>query len=238
MSDHSSDFFEPHATGVNSKLNWLRAGVLGANDGIVSVAGLLMGVAAAGAGSKELMTAGMAAVASGAVSMALGEYVSVSAQRDTEKQLVEKEKWELEQFPEHEHQELVGILQEKGMSPETAEKAATEMEAHDALAAHLDMELGMDAEELTNPWVAAGSSAVAFVVGAMIPFLCAIFAPLSARVLVILLGTLVALTVTGGLSAKFSDSSKSRSVMRLVSGGALALAVTYGIGWVFGVSVA
>lgn len=238
MSDHSKDFFEPHATGVNSKLNWLRAGVLGANDGIVSVAGLLMGVAAAGAGSKELMTAGMAAVASGAVSMALGEYVSVSAQRDTEKQLVAKEKWELEQFPEHEHEELVGILQSKGMSAETAEKAATEMEAHDALAAHLDMELGMDAEDLTNPWVAAGSSAVAFVVGAMIPFLCAVIAPESARVWVILLGTLVALTITGGFSAKFSDSSKSRSVTRLVVGGALALLVTYGIGWVFGVSVA
>lgn len=238
MSDHSTDFFEPHATGVSSKLNWLRAGVLGANDGIVSVAGLLMGVAAAGAGSKEIMTAGMAAVASGAVSMALGEYVSVSAQRDTEKRLVAKEKWELAEFPEHEHAELVGILQEKGMSAETAEKAATEMESHDALAAHLDMELGMDAEDLTNPWVAAGSSAVAFVVGAMIPFLWAIFASGDLRVWAILLGTLVALTITGGLSAKFSDSSKSRSVTRLVVGGALALGVTYLIGWVFGVSVA
>lgn len=238
MSDHSTDFFEPHATGVSSKLNWLRAGVLGANDGIASVAGLLMGVAAAGAGSKEIMTAGMAAVASGAVSMALGEYVSVSAQRDTEKRLVAKEKWELAEFPEHEHAELVGILQEKGMSAETAEKAATEMESHDALAAHLDMELGMDAEDLTNPWVAAGSSAVAFVVGAMIPFLCAIFASGDLRLWAILLGTLVALTITGGLSAKFSDSSKSRSVTRLVVGGALALGVTYLIGWVFGVSVA
>ncbi|MFV8381707.1 VIT1/CCC1 transporter family protein [Corynebacterium hindlerae] len=238
MSDHNQEFFEPHATDVNSKLNWLRAGVLGANDGIVSVAGLLMGVAAAGAGSKELMTAGIASVASGAVSMALGEYVSVSAQRDTERQLVAKEKWELESFPDQEHAELVGILKEKGMSAETAEIAATEMESQNALAAHLDMELGMDAEELTNPWVAAGSSAVSFVVGAMIPFLCAIFAPAQARVWVILLGTVVALTLTGGLSAKFSESSTGRSVTRLVVGGALALGVTYLIGWLFGVSVA
>lgn len=238
MSDHETTFHEPHATDVNSKLNWLRAGVLGANDGIVSVAGLLMGVAATGADSKELMVAGMAAVASGAVSMALGEYVSVSAQRDTEKQLVAKERWELEQFPEQEHAELVGILRGKGMSAETAEKAASEMESHDALQAHLDMELGIDSEEFTNPWVAAFSSAISFVVGAMIPFLCAMLAPAPQRVWITLGGTLIALAITGTFSAKFSESSKGRSISRLVIGGALALGVTYAIGWVFGVSVA
>ncbi|MEJ5929046.1 VIT family protein [Corynebacterium sp. H128] len=238
MLDQTVEYFEPHATNVNSKLNWLRAGVLGANDGIVSVAGLLMGVAAAGAGSKELMTAGMAAVVSGAVSMALGEYVSVSAQRDTEQQLVAKERWELSRFPAQEHAELVGILEEKGMSYQTAEAAATEMEEHDALAAHLDMELGMDAEDFTDPWVAAGSSAISFVVGALIPFLCAMFAPAGVKVWVILVGTLLALSITGGLSAKVSESSKSRSITRLLVGGALALVITYVIGWLFGVSVA
>lgn len=238
MSDHSADFFEPHATGVNSKLNWLRAGVLGANDGIVSVAGLLMGVAAAGAGSSELATAGIAAVASGAVAMALGEYVSVSAQLDTEKRLIAKEKYELANFPEHEHEELVGILEGKGMSRATAEQAATEMEEHNALAAHLDMELGMDEEDLTNPWVAAFASAISFVTGALIPLLCAVLTPDNLRVVVILVGTLIGLSITGGLSAKISDSSKGRSVMRLLIGGTLGLAVTYGIGWIFGVSVA
>lgn len=236
MSDHNQDFHEPHAQGVNSKLNWLRAGVLGANDGIVSVAGLLIGVAAAGAGSRELITAGVAAVSSGAVSMALGEYVSVSAQRDTEKQLVAKETWELENFPEQEHKELVGILEGKGMTPKTAELAATEMEAHNALKAHLDMELGMDDEEFTNPWVAAFSSAASFVVGALIPFLCALIAQPDVRVWVTLIGTLIALAITGGFSARMSQSSPGRSVARLVSGGALALGITYAIGYTFGVS--
>ncbi|MDU0479847.1 VIT family protein [Staphylococcus chromogenes] len=238
LQQHGTTFIEPHSANLNSQLNWLRAGVLGANDGIVSVAGLLMGVAAAGAGSPELLTAGVAAVASGAVSMALGEFVSVSAQRDSEQRLVSKERWELENFPEEEHVELVNILQSKGLSTETAEQAVREMEAHDILGAHLDMELGMAEGEFTNPWVAAGSSAVSFVVGAFIPFLVCVLAPEQARVWATLLGTLIALALTGGLSAMISGASRGRSITRLVVGGALALAVTYGIGYLFGVSVA
>lgn len=238
MSEHNNhNYFEPHADSVNSRLNWLRAGVLGANDGIVSVAGLLVGVVAAGAEPGALATAGVAAISSGAVAMALGEFVSVSAQRDTEKQLVAKERWELENYPEHEHQELVEILQGKGLSPEVAEQAVCEMEAHDILGAHLDLELGMGEEEFTNPWVAAGSSAVSFICGGLIPFLVCLFTPEPARILATLLSTLIALGFAGYLSSKFSGGSMMRSILRLVIGGALALGVTYGIGYLFGVSV-
>lgn len=236
-TSHSQTFVEPHAEKVGSRLNWLRAGVLGANDGIVSVAGLLMGVAATGASISSLTTAGVAALSSGAVAMALGEYVSVSAQRDTEKQLVAKEQWELANYPAEEHQELVNILVDKGLSLDTAEQAVREMEAHDRLAAHLDLELGMSAEEFTNPWVAAASSAVAFIVGGLIPFLMCICSDEPVRVWATLVATLVALGFAGCISSMFSGGSPARSVLRLVLGGGLALGVTYGIGWLFGVSV-
>lgn len=229
---------EPHMSEVGSKLNWLRAGVLGANDGIVSVAGLLTGVAAAGAGSTELLTAGMAAVISGAVSMALGEYVSVSAQRDTERALVEKERWELSNMPEAEHEEMVRILMGKGMSHSTAETAALEMKQHDELGAHLELELGLKEDEYTNPWVAAGASAVAFVLGAVIPLIAVIVAPDTARVPAVLVAALLTLSITGTVSAKFSAGSHTRSVARLVIGGALAFAVTYVLGMLLGTSVA
>lgn len=229
---------EPHISEVGSKLNWLRAGVLGANDGIVSVAGLLTGVAAAGAGSRELLTAGTAAVISGAVSMALGEYVSVSAQRDTEKALVEKERWELENMPEAEHEEMVQILMRKGIELSTAEAAADQMREHNELGAHLELELGIAEDEYTNPWVAAGASAVAFVLGAIIPLIAVIVAPDSARVMAVLIAALFTLSITGTVSARFSAGSHTRSVARLVIGGALAFAVTYLLGMLLGTSVA
>ena len=216
---------EPHTSDVGSRLNWLRAGVLGANDGIVSTAGLVIGVAAAG----------IAALAAGAVSMALGEYVSVSAQRDTEQVLVQKERWELSNMPDAEHQELVGILRGKGLSEETAERAATEMAEHDALGAHLDLELGMDPDELTNPWVAALSSAVSFMIGAVLPLVAVLLAPQEHRVWVTVVSTLLALTITGTISARFSQARRGRSIARLVIGGGVALAVTYLVGALFGV---
>lgn len=229
---------EPHMSEVGSKLNWLRAGVLGANDGIVSVAGLLTGVAATGASQREILVAGSAAVISGAVSMALGEYVSVSAQRDTEMMLVEKEKWELEHMPEGEHEELVHILMGKGIERETAEVAADQMREHDNLKAHLDLELGLSEDEFTNPWVAAGASAVAFTVGAALPLIIALVVPDGMRVAAVLISALLALSVTGTISAMFSEAHKLRSVTRLVVGGALAFAVTYAIGALLGTTVA
>ena len=226
---------EPHTSDVGSRLNWLRAGVLGANDGIVSTAGLVIGVAAAGASTSELAAAGVAALAAGAVSMALGEYVSVSAQRDTEQVLVQKERWELSNMPDAEHQELVGILRGKGLSEETAERAATEMAEHDALGAHLDLELGMDPDELTNPWVAALSSAVSFMIGAVLPLIAVLLAPQGHRVWVTVVSTLLALTITGTISARFSQARRGRSIARLVIGGGVALAVTYLVGALFDV---
>src|SRR6478736_739343 len=160
---------EPHVG--RSNLNWLRAGVLGANDGIVSVAGLVVGVAGVTTERGPLFTAGIAGLVAGAVSMALGEYVSVSSQRDSEKAQLETEKRELRDDPEQELVELAAIYEAKGLSPETARTVARELTEHDALAAHLDAELGMNADELTSPWQAAGASALAFTVGAVLPLL-------------------------------------------------------------------
>ncbi|MDO4685549.1 MAG: VIT family protein [Corynebacterium sp.] len=227
---------EPHDRSINSKLNWLRAGVLGANDGIVSTAGLVIGVAATGASSSVIALAGAAAVVSGAVSMALGEYVSVSAQRDTERALVAQERWELETMPEAEHRELVGILQGKGLSAETAEQAAVELAERNPLKAHLEIELGIDSEELTNPLMAAGSSALSFVLGSALPLLSVLIAPTDWRIVITLLATLTALSITGGIAASLAGTGQGRSVSRLVIGGGLALVVTYVIGLVFGVT--
>lgn len=142
---------EPHDTSLAAKLNWLRAGVLGANDGIVSTAGLVVGVAAASTDSSAILTAGIAGLAAGAISMAVGEYVSVSTQRDTERALLSKEKRELAEEPEFELAELTQIYRDKGLRPETARKVAEELTAHDAFAAHAEAELGLDPHELTNP---------------------------------------------------------------------------------------
>ena len=160
---------EPHVGGLGRKLNWLRAGVLGANDGIVSTAGLVVGVAAATPHMGPILTAGVAGLVAGAVSMALGEYVSVSTQRDTERALLVKERRELEEMPEAELEELTAIYVAKGASIETARKLAEELTAHDAFAAHVDAELGLDPNELTSPWHAAFSSAVAFTAGSILP---------------------------------------------------------------------
>lgn len=227
---------EAHATSVTSKLNTLRAGVLGANDGIVSTSALLLGVIAAGAGSGAVFTAGLAAAVAGAVSMALGEYVSVSAQRDSEKSLIVKETGELAQMPGEETAEMAEILQRYGISAATARQAAEEIAAGDPLAAHLQLELGIDEEDLTNPWTAAGSSAVSFILGALLPMLAVLFAPDGHRGLVVTAVTLLALAVTGTVSARIAGNPVPRSCLRLVLGGAVGLAVTYGVGALFGVA--
>ena len=156
---------DPHDSAVHAKLNWLRAGVLGANDGIVSVAALVVGVAAATTDVAAILIAGVAAVVAGAISMGLGEYVSVSSQRDTERALIAKERHELDTMPEQELAELAGLYRAKGLSAATAETVARELTAHDALAAHLEVELHIDEDDVVNPWHAAGASALSFLVG-------------------------------------------------------------------------
>lgn len=228
---------EPHVGGLGSRLNWLRAGVLGANDGIVSVAGLVVGVAGATAERGAIFTAGIAGLVAGAVSMALGEYISVSTQRDTELALLAKERRELREDPADELAELTAIYQAKGLSPRTARSVAEELTAHDALAAHLEAELHMDPEELTSPWHAAGASALSFVAGAVLPLLAIMLSPAGWRVPVTVLVVLVALALTGAVSARLGTANVRRAVTRVVVGGGLGLAVTYVIGHLFGTAI-
>jgi VIT1/CCC1 family predicted Fe2+/Mn2+ transporter len=225
---------EPHTGSVSSKLNWLRAAVLGANDGIVSTAGIVVGVAAASTSPGPILTAGIAGLVAGAVSMALGEYVSVSAQRDTEQALLSKERGELREDPASELDELAALYEAKGLSTATARTVAEELTDHDAFAAHADVELGIDPTDLTNPWQAALSSALSFTVGALLPLIAILLPPHAFRIPVTVAAVLVALVITGAASAVLGGASKSRAVTRNVVGGGLALGITYGIGHLVG----
>ncbi|SEM91706.1 VIT family protein [Cryobacterium sp. TMT1-3] len=225
---------EPHAAGLASRLNWLRAGVLGANDGIVSVAALVVGVAAATTNSHVILIAGVASLLAGAISMALGEYVSVSSQRDSERALIAKETWELENEPDEELAELAGFYEAKGLSSQTAQQVAIELTRHDALAAHLEVELHITEQDVSNPWHAAYASAIAFTVGAALPLLAVLLPPAEYRIGATFVAVLIALVVTGWLSAHLGSSPKPRAIARIVIGGILALAVTYVIGALIG----
>ncbi|HEY2042113.1 MAG TPA: VIT family protein [Jatrophihabitans sp.] len=228
---------EPHAAGTRGRLNWLRAGVLGANDGIVSVAGIVVGVAGATAARGTIFTAGLAGLVAGGVSMALGEYVSVSSQRDSETAQLAQEKRELAETPEQEMAELTALYQAKGLSAATARTVATELTAHDALAAHLDAELQIDPEDLASPIQAAAASALSFTVGALLPLLAILLPPAGYRILVTFVAVLVALGVAGAASARIGGSSVRRAVARVVIGGAIGLAFTYGVGHLFGTAI-
>nr|WP_243847385.1 VIT family protein [Microbacterium ulmi] len=216
----------------------MRAGVLGANDGIVSVAALVVGVAGATASVPALLTAGVAGLVGGAVSMALGEYVSVSSQRDSERALIAKEKRELQELPAEELDELTQLYRDRGLSDATARQVATELTEHDALAAHLDAELGIDPHDLVNPWHAALSSAVSFTLGALLPLLAILLPPPGWRVPVTFAAVLLALALTGTVSASIGGAPRLRATLRLMIGGALALLATWLIGTVLGTAVA
>jgi VIT1/CCC1 family predicted Fe2+/Mn2+ transporter len=227
---------EPHDNDVAQRLNWLRAGVLGANDGIVSVAAIVVGVAGATADTGPILAAGAAGLVGGAVSMALGEYVSVSSQSDSQKALIEKERRELAEEPEEELAELAAIYQDKGLTPETAHRVAMELTEHNALAAHLSAELNIDEEDIVSPWHAAFASAVAFTLGAVLPMLAILLPPPGIRVPLTFVTVLVALALTGALGAWIGGGSKQRAAVRVVVGGALALAATFTIGNLLGAS--
>ncbi|MGP6169820.1 VIT1/CCC1 transporter family protein [Microbacterium sp. A196] len=225
---------EPHGAGIGQKLNWLRAGVLGANDGIVSVASLVVGVAGATTDNSALLVAGIAGLVGGAISMALGEYVSVSSQRDTERALIEKEREELRTMPAEELDELTDLYRQRGLSEDTARQVAIELTEHDALSAHLEVELGIDQDDLVNPWHAALSSAVSFTIGALLPLLAILLPPVQWRVPVTFVAVLIALAATGAVAARVGGASPVRAAARLVIGGALALVATWGIGTLLG----
>lgn len=227
---------EPHREGLAQRLNWLRAGVLGANDGIVSVAAVVVGVASATPSVPAVLTAGLAALVGGAISMALGEYVSVSSQRDSEHALIAKERRELAEMPEQELAELTGLYEAKGLRPETARQVAIELTEHDALAAHLSAELGIDQDDVVSPWHAAIASAVAFTIGGILPLLI-ILTPAAVRIPLTFVVVLVALAITGYVAAWIGGSSRGRAILRVVIGGALALAATFAIGALLGTTV-
>lgn len=225
---------EPHRVAFAARLNWLRAGVLGANDGIVSVAALVVGVAAATNDLGAVIIAGVAGIIAGSLSMAMGEYVSVSSQRDSEAALIARKRLQLSQQPDVELQSLADIYEAKGLSPTTAWQVAKEFTAGDVFAAHLDADLGIDQRQLTNPWHAAVSSALSFLAGAVLPMLAIVLSPTQLQIPLTFVASLLALAITGGLGAYLGQSTILRPVIRVTIWGSLALAATWFIGHILG----
>ena len=220
-----------------STLNSLRAAVLGANDGIVSVSSIILGVAGATSATHTIFIAGLAGLVAGAFSMAMGEYVSVSSQRDAERAFIARERRRLREDPKHELQGLARVYIDKGVSEKTALQLARELTAHDPLAAHLEAELQLDESDLNNPWQAAFASLISFTVGGLIPLVAVLAATEHTRIFVTFVAVLLALCITGYLSATAGAASRKRAIIRVVIGGALAMAATYLIGHLFGAAV-
>ncbi len=225
---------EGHRTG---RIGWLRAAVLGANDGIVSTASLIVGVAAASAGRTEILVAGVAGMVAGAMSMAAGEFVSVSSQLDTERADVALEREELAIQPEFERRELAAIYVARGLTPELAAQVADQLMAQDALAAHSRDELGLSEAVSARPVQAALTSAAAFAAGAVLPLLTALLASESVVVPVVAGASLVCLTALGALSARTGRAPVLRASARVAFWGALAMGLTAGVGRLFGAVV-
>lgn len=225
---------ETHRT---HRIGWLRAAVLGANDGIVSTASLVLGVAAAGADAQAILVAGVAGLVAGAMSMAAGEYVSVSSQSDTEQADLAREQIELANNPEHEHAELTGIYMDRGLDQALAAKVATQLMEHDALGAHARDELGISATVTARPVQAALASAATFSVGAFLPLLVVMLLPASALMWAVSGSSLVFLALLGSLAAYAGGAPVGTAAARVTFWGALAMALTAGVGTLFGVAV-
>lgn len=221
----------------NARMNWLRAAVLGANDGIVSVSSIILGVAGATSARHTIFIAGLAGLVAGAFSMAVGEYVSVSSQRDTERSFIAREKRRLREDPEHELDGLAQVYMDKGVSAKTARQLARELTANDPVAAHLEAELQIDEGDLNNPVQAAVASMVSFTAGALVPLAAVLAASRGLRVPVTFIAVLVALTVTGYASATVGNASRKKAIARVVLGGAIAMALTYLVGHLFSTRV-
>ena len=219
-----------------NRVGWLRAAVLGANDGIVSTASLILGVAAADAGASGVMVAGVAGLVAGAMSMAAGEYVSVSSQADTESADLAREKQELIDEPEYEHEELAAIYVERGLTPELAAEVAVQLMDYDALSAHARDELGITDTVAANPIQAAVTSALTFSVGAALPLIVVLLAPESYLMWGVAGSSLVFLALLGVLSAKAGGASVLKAAIRVTFWGGLAMALTAGVGSLFGVA--
>jgi VIT1/CCC1 family predicted Fe2+/Mn2+ transporter len=229
---HSAD----NGNSLGDRLNWLRAGVLGANDGIVSVAGVVVGVAGATSDRQQIMTAGIAALVAGALSMAGGEYVSVSTQRDTEEAAIAKETQELREMPSQELEELSHYYESRGLTPELSIQVAEQLTAADPLRAHTEMEFNLTPGELTNPWHAAFASLASFAVGAIIPLLAIALPPQSLRIWLCVASVIVALFLTGYVSATLGKAPKQPAILRNVLVGMLTMATAWVVGRIFGVA--
>lgn len=219
------------------RVGWLRAAVLGANDGIISTASLIVGVASAAAGHDEILLAGVAGLAAGAMSMAAGEYVSVSSQSDAESADLKKEAAELKRNPEPELEELTEIYMARGVEEKLAREVAKQMTAHDALGTHAREELGINEITTARPVQAAVTSGITFTAGAIMPLLAAMLSPIALVVPIVSGATLVALAVLGALGATAGGAGVLKPTLRVVFWGALAMLVTAGIGKLFGISV-
>lgn len=219
---------------IATRLNWLRAGVMGANDGIISTAGMVVGVAGAAVSDRALLAAGVAALVAGALSMAAGEFVSVSSQRDSQRAELENEKRQLAQNPEYGLEQLTRLIEAQGLDRSLAEQAAAQLTERDALAAHARLELGIDPDELNNPWHAGFASMVAFVIGGLIPLAAILLTPRPIAVPVTAVAVIAALAITGSVSAHLGRASKLRATVRTIVGGVLAMAITYSIGALVG----
>lgn len=213
-----------------SKLNWLRAAVLGANDGIVSTAGLVVGVAGGTVDHQVLLLSGAASVVAGAISMAVGEYVSVSSQRDSQRAELEHERRQLSANPEYGLRQLTGLIQAQGIDALLARQVAEQLTGKDALKAHARLELNIDPLALASPWNAALASMLAFAVGGSIPFAAIVLSPPPLAVRFTAIAVAAALAVTGAWSAHLGHAPRLRAALRTVGGGVFAMAVTYGVG--------
>lgn len=221
----------------SSRIGWLRASVLGANDGIVSTASLVLGVAAAGTGKSAVLVAGVAGLVAGAMSMAAGEYVSVSSQADTEEADLARERHELATQDKSERAELAGIYVQRGLDPELAKEVADQLMAHDALGAHARDELGITEGQRARPVQAAFASAGAFAVGALLPLGVALLSPGHALAWIVTIASLVFLAVLGTVAARAGGASARIGALRVTFWGALAMAITYAVGALFGAVV-
>ncbi|TRW95517.1 VIT family protein [Paracoccus sp. M683] len=237
MSRHTHPDAHPDDPHFISRSGWLRAAVLGANDGIVSVSSLIVGVAAAETGKSGIMLAGLAGLTAGAMSMAAGEYVSVSSQTDTERADIRREAAALRNNPHIELEELTTIYESRGLAPDTARLVAKELTEHDALGAHIRDELGLSDVHSANPVQAAFASAATFTTAGALPLAAAVLAPDSRVIPVVLLATLVALAILGATGARAGGAPVAPAVMRVVIWGAFAMSLTALIGRLFGVSV-
>ncbi|MFZ1250130.1 MAG: VIT family protein [Candidatus Microsaccharimonas sp.] len=236
-SQKSSESDSQHIATSNNSLNKLRAAVLGANDGIVSTAGIILGVAGAAASKETILIAGTAGLVAGAISMAAGEFVSVSSQRDSEKSFLANIRKRHTRKDTKHQDELITIYIEKGFSEKTARTAVAELQKKKLLERELEKENGIDPDDISSPWAAAIASACSFTAGALIPLLAVAFAPDTVRLPITIVAVLLSLVLTGTLSARAGQANQLRAALRIVIWGVGAMVVTYAIGHVIGVGI-